>query len=248
MDTIASPRVRTSSPLKPARIEQAWEGPPQCRSCGIRHLVLFSELRKEDFALIHEPIDEVQLEAGEHLYRAGAEARHVFTLREGLVKLVRYLPDGTQRIVRLLRQGDVAGLEATLGGTYQHHAVVLDPVLVCRIPVSTIQTLSANTPRLHQQLMRRWQQAVDEADAWVTELSTGPARQRVAHLLLKLAEYSDPESLFIPSREDVGAMLGITTETASRVIADLRRRGVIERAAPGRYRLDVERLQALVSP
>lgn len=211
-------------------------------------MVLFSDLRREDFALIHEPIDEVELEAGEHLYRAGAEGRHVFTLREGVVKLVRYLPDGTQRIVRLLRQGDVAGLEATLAQPYQHHAVVLDRAVACRIPTSTIQTLSEQTPRLHRQLMQRWQRAVAEADAWVTELSTGPARQRVAHLLLKLAEYSDPDSLYIPSREDIGAMLGITTETASRVIADLRRQGLIERVGPGRHRVEVERLKALVSP
>ncbi len=233
--------------MKPARIEDAWLGPPQCRSCGIRHLVLFSELRREDFALIHEPIDELESGPGEHLYRAGADARFVYTLREGLIKLVRYLPDGTQRIVRLLRRGDVAGLEATLGQPYQHHAVVLDRIRVCRIPVSTIQNLSTHTPRLHQQLMQRWQRAVAEADAWVTELSTGPAKRRVAYLLLRLTEYADPNALFIPSREDVGAMLGITTETASRVIADLRRQGIIERAAPGRYAVDVPRLEELIN-
>jgi CRP-like cAMP-binding protein len=211
-------------------------------------MVLFAELRREDFALIHEPIDEVELDAGQHLYQADVEGRHVFTVRDGLIKLVRYLPDGTQRIVRLLRQGDVAGLEATVGEPYQHHAVVLDRAVVCRIPVSTIQNLSTHTPRLHRQLMQRWQRTVAEADAWVTELSTGPAKQRVAHLLLKLAEYSDPERLFIPSREDVGAMLGITTETASRVIADLRRQGIVERVAPGRHRVDIERLEALINP
>jgi len=248
LNTYPISQTEAPAPLKPTRIEQAWQGPPQCRSCGIRHLVLFSELRREDFALIHDPIDEVELGAGEKLYQADVTGRHVYTLREGLVKLVRYLPDGTQRIVRLLRQGDVAGLEATLGEPYQHHAVVLDHAVACRIPVSTIQNLSAHTPRLHSQLMQRWQRAVAEADTWVTELSTGPAKQRVAHLLLKLAEYSDPESLFIPSREDVGAMLGITTETASRVIADLRRRGVIERAAPGRHRVDLERLERLANP
>ena len=35
----------------------------------------------------------------------GDAGQHVLTIRGGLVKLVQYLPDGTQRIVRLLRHG-----------------------------------------------------------------------------------------------------------------------------------------------
>ena len=31
----------------------------------------------------------------------------------------------------------------------------------------------------------------------------------------------------MPSREDMGALLGITTETASRIMAEFRRRGLI---------------------
>ena len=33
----------------------------------------------------------------------------------------------------------------------------------------------------------------------------------------------------MPGREDMGALLGITTETASRVMAEFRRRGLIQR-------------------
>ncbi|WP_296987481.1 helix-turn-helix domain-containing protein, partial [Thalassospira sp. UBA1131] len=32
----------------------------------------------------------------------------------------------------------------------------------------------------------------------------------------------------VPGREDIGAMLGITTETASRIIADFRRHDLLE--------------------
>ena len=59
------------------------------------------------------------------IYRAGDEGRSLFTLRTGLVKLSHYLPDGGQRIVRLLRKTDVLGLECMISDEYQHSAIAL---------------------------------------------------------------------------------------------------------------------------
>ena len=39
-----------------------------------------------------------------------------------MVKLVRDLVDGTERVVRLLKAGDVAGLEVAIGSRYKHTA------------------------------------------------------------------------------------------------------------------------------
>jgi CRP/FNR family transcriptional regulator len=208
-------------------IEIAWNGPRQCRQCSIRDLVLFADLRHDDFQLIHKPIDELRFGVGEALYRPADHPDHVFTVREGLVKLVQYLHNGGLRIVRLLKQGDVAGLEVLLGQPYQHEAVVLEEVLACFIPVSVIDRLSHDTPRLHRQLLSRWQRTVIEADAWITDLSTGPAQSRVARLLLRLTGSQSGDHCYLPTREDIGAMVGITSETASRVVAELKRNGLV---------------------
>jgi CRP-like cAMP-binding protein len=190
--------------------------------------VLFADLNEDDFTHIHHPIDMVESYAGDALYHPEDHARHIYTVREGLVKLVQYLPDGTQRIVRLLKQGDVAGIEATLNKPYQHEAIVLDDALVCRIPVKVITDLSQSTPRLHKSLMEKWSSAVMEADQWLTELSTGTSKERVARLLLKLNEITPADRFTMPSREDIGSMLGITTETASRIIAEFKRNEFIK--------------------
>ncbi|MBF0562843.1 MAG: winged helix-turn-helix domain-containing protein, partial [Alphaproteobacteria bacterium] len=98
------------------------------------------------------------------------------------------------------------------------------------------------TPRLHKQLMRRFQQSVQQADEWLTMLSTGSARARVARLLLYLQ--SDPEhptcELF--NREDVAAMLAMTPETASRVVAEMKRGGVITQVHSNLFYCNVEEL------
>lgn len=226
--------------MKRPNIDAAWQGTAHCEDCGIRDLVLFADLTEPDFNLIHLPIDEIAYEAGATLYSAGSDATTLFTIRSGLVKLVQYLPDGTQRIVRLLRNGATAGLEALLGGAYEHTAIALQPTQVCRIPRQVVERLSRETPRLHGQLMQRWHAALRQADDWLTELSTGKAPQRLARLMLQLAEPDGCVTLF--SREDVGSMLGITTEHASRTVAEFKRNGVITELAPNRYRCDLDQL------
>jgi len=231
--------------VKKLRIAAAWSGQAECRGCGIRDLALFADLKEQDFSLIHLPIDEMTYEAGAVIYNAADEGRAVFTVRTGLVKLVQYLPDGAQRIVRLLRPGDTLGLEVLVGDSYEHTAVVLRRALTCRIPREVVQRLSVETPRLHTQIMKRWHQSVRQADEWLTELSTGSARARVARLLLAEAEDAPDHSCELFSREDVGAMLGVTTETASRMIAEFRRSGVLTDLEANRFRCNIDGLRRI---
>ncbi|WP_029009188.1 Crp/Fnr family transcriptional regulator [Azospirillum halopraeferens] len=218
--------------MRRSQIDAAWKGTAECRNCGIRDLVLFADLTEPDFSLIHLPIDEMTFPPGATLYDAEGDGHSVFTIRSGLVKLVQYLPDGTQRIVRLLRPGAVAGLEVLVGTTHQHTAVALQEVAVCRIPRDVIERLSRETPRLHRQLMQRWHQALQQADDWLTELSTGSARARLARLLIQLAGDAPDRPVRLFSREDLGAMLGITMETASRTVAEFKRQGLVREIAP----------------
>ena len=230
--------------MKECHIRAAWKGTVECRDCGIRELVLFADLQEADLELVNVPIDVILHEAGSTLYNDNDAGHHVFTMRSGLVKLVQYLPEGNQRIVRLLRQGAVAGLEVLLGSSYEHTAIALHPTPVCRIPVDLINDLNAKTPRLHRQLMKRWHQSVQEADEWLTSLSTGSARTRVARLILYLP-ISEDGMREVFNREDMGAILGVTTETVSRIMSEFRRSGIITESDQNLIRCDENALHDL---
>ena len=223
----------------------AWSGEADCSKCSLRDSVLFSGLQEKDFELIHKPIEQTIRQPGSVMYRAGDRAEHLFTIRSGLVKLVQYLPDGSQRIVRLLRTSDVTGMEALLGGTYQHDAIIMQPTETCDLPVDVVRRLSEENSRLHEELMKRWQRALQEADLWITQLSTGSARQRVARLLQRLICDKETRECHLFNREDMGAMLGITTETASRTIADFKRSGILAETSHGIYTVDMDKIREL---
>lgn len=212
----------------PIKTESAWRGTADCRACGIRDVVLFADLHEDDFNLIHAPIDDLEYMPSQALVRMGETATSLFTLRAGMVKLVRNTVDGRQRIVRVLRSGDVIGLEALMGPTYDADAIALTNVRVCRLPLQVIQRLNRETPRLHQRLLERWHRSLKEADDWLAELNFGNARQRLAGLILKMRSDQDPGLCTLFSREDMGAMLDLKLETVSRTLNAFVREGLIE--------------------
>jgi CRP-like cAMP-binding protein len=224
---------------------EAWNGSADCRNCGLRDSVLFAGLREKDFELIHRPINQLALQPGDILYLAGHNGARLFTIRKGLIKLSQLLPGGNPRIVRLAEATDVIGMEALLEQPYEHDAIAMQPTEVCCLPVSVVHTLSEHNPTLHLELLNRWQKALKSADDGITQLSTGSAKERVARLLLRLADSEELAECTLFGREDVGSILGITTETASRTIAEFKRRDLIKETGPNRFSLDVTGLREI---
>ena len=212
----------------PIKSESAWRGTSDCRNCGIRDMVLFADLNEEDFNHIHAPIDDFAHSLGQVLYEASDKALGVFTLRSGMLKLVRVTADGRERVVRVLFPGDVVGLEALATGHYDSQAVALSEVSLCRIPLDVIYQLGANSPRLHRKLMEKWQSALKQADDWLAELNFGSARQRVHHFIRKMHEVSGDGTATLFGRDDMGAMMDLKLETVSREVTALVRAGVMQ--------------------
>lgn len=212
----------------PIQIETAWRGTSDCKACGIRDMVLFSDLNERDFGLIHAPIDDLKFRVGQTLFLQGQASEGVFTLRVGLVKLVRSTAGGDQRIVSVLKPGNVVGLEALVTGRYDTEAIALVDVSVCRIPSEVVHQLNQNSPRLHARLLQKWQESLKEATDWLSSINFGTARQRVFQLILKMRDTDNAENTTLFSREDMGSMTGLKLETVSREISALVREGVIE--------------------
>jgi CRP/FNR family transcriptional regulator len=212
--------------MKPNCTNPEWIGRAKCAACDVRRFVLFSGLTDRDLDAILQPIDNLHIPQNATLYEQNAAAPSVYTLRHGLLKLKVDLPNGGQRIVRLVRPGDVAGMETLVGERYHHTAIALRDADVCRIPREVVMQLDRTHPAVHQALIERWQHSVDQAEQCIVSLSTGTAEARMARLLIMLGcSGTQPEAM--PSREDMGALLGITTETASRIMAEFKRRGLV---------------------
>ncbi|SMG62701.1 Crp/Fnr family transcriptional regulator [methanotrophic bacterial endosymbiont of Bathymodiolus sp.] len=230
--------------MKPNLANQAWNGAEKCKQCRIRELVLFAGLQQDDFEQLHYPIIDIELAPGETLYKEQQVPDFVFTVRSGMIKLVRYLPNGNYRVVRLLRQGDLAGIEALHDTAYLHHAIALQETSICRIPIKDIEQLNQQSSHLYKQLTARWYKVQSDADIWLSELTVGNSKKRVANLLLYLAQHNSTNYFYLPGRQDIGALLAITTETASRIIAEFKRLKYLQLEPQGAL-IDIDKLKQI---
>jgi CRP/FNR family transcriptional regulator len=225
-----------------------WQGRANCEHCNIRHLMMFSGLPEQAFRETLSPIDNICIPSGSVLFEQGQCDRGVFSIRSGIIKLLSLTTDGSQRIVRLLGRGGAIGLELLdAGESYRHTAVALTAADVCHIPLETLQHLDASYPQLCQQVRSRLQDDLDRADQWIVNLGSGPARKRVAWLLLLMVEHGNnrKHEIKLLGREDMAAMIGTSIETASRIIAELKRRGILRKTGPHNFQCDVAALEAI---
>ena len=214
-----------------------------CQQCEVRRTALFGVLDAASLDRIHAHIDAPQLAVDQPIYRRGESAAAVYTVRSGIVRFERVTEGGVRRIVRLAGQGELIGQEALLNQPYADEAVACTPVQLCRIPRTLVDELGQAESALLRELMSRWQQALERAEAWVADLATGAARRRMLKLIEQLCRYPDAADLiWLPRREEMGAMLDITVETGSRIVSQLRREGVLELLPPRQARVDPVRL------
>jgi CRP/FNR family transcriptional regulator, anaerobic regulatory protein len=215
-----------------------------CASCEVRRSALFGALDEASLDQIHAHIAAPHVDRDEALYTAGSQGDAVFTIRSGLVRFERVTESGERRILRLAGRGDLIGQEALLQRPYQDDAIACTPVEVCRIPRSLVDHLGETASPLMRELMNRWQMALDESAAWTADLTTGVARRRVLKLVALLSRHANAQGeTWLPRRDEMGDMLGMTLETASRQISLLKREGLLTLLPPHGVRVNQTRLQ-----
>ena len=222
--------------------DKHWPGIADCRQCRMRGQGLFGALRGPDFDRFFLPVRRGVFPQRTVLYREGQHADAVLALREGTVKLIKRTSGGDERIVRLLGRGAAMGLEALTYGLYWHTAEALSDVDVCRIPLAVFEELQARNARLSERVVGKWEDQVRCADHWLAELSAGPMHERVRRLLRFLVELDgdDGRRLRLPSTPDLANILGMSRESVSRAVAELKRSGALARVGPHTYDCDPE--------
>jgi CRP/FNR family transcriptional regulator len=224
----------------------AWRNNIACLACDGRENSFFAGLQPDAIATLHVDVDNTATVSDKTLYRAGSRADSLWVLRTGAVKLIASAWDGEPRIVRVLKPGDVAGIEGLLAGSYAHTAMTIGTVHACRTPIRAVRQLCLEHANFQWNLMQRWQTTLRETEQWLVDMtSTGaPARVRMARLLLHLRD-GESNRIYNLSREDLGLILGITIETASRIIAAFLRGRLLVRREPGSrfYDGDLVRLE-----
>lgn len=188
------------------------------------------------------------------IYHAGQVADKVFLLESGIVELVMHLPNGRNRIVGLLGPGAVLGAGFGAGSEedrYSHSAVPVRTVQADWVFHSTVQRHRQAGTSWYQELLERQCAGLRGAERWIAEFTADNTRCRIARLIAYLAELQGrPEAnrkeslaeVELLTCQEFGEVVGVSTETASRVLAGFKRAGLLRVCqANGRNRYQIDR-------
>lgn len=181
---------------------------------------------------------------GECLFREGEPVLSVFTVTEGVLKSYRLLPDGRRQVVGFHYPGDFIG--GDFDGEHGLSAEALEPARVCAFPVRRFDDFVEDHAPMERELyLAAARQLADSRDQMVL-LGRMTATERLASFILALSERRKREDVVdLPmGRSDIADYLGLTKETVSRVLADLKSWRLIRLEAIDRVQiLDRPRLE-----
>jgi len=167
------------------------------------------------------------------LFFEGGSALHLFALHAGLVKLVKSLDNGKDRITGVLFPGDLFGLEALSQPNYPLTAVTLRDSEICAASREEVINFLQSSPEIAFGMVRFLVAEVGRVRTQVTDMSFKDARMKVATFLLSLVA-SDPTprngraTLTLPlSRQEISEVLELSPETVSRTLTAFRREQLI---------------------
>lgn len=195
----------------------------------------FKSLSASQIEVVQQQFVQQHYRAGETIYLAGDRANRLAIVAAGSVKVQRSTWDGKDVLLDILVPGDHFGSLAELGDE------VYPDTAIAHTECCILSTTSAQFARILQQYpsvaidsLAIVAERLRDAQSTIEQLSAYPVEQRIASALSNLARKvgvdKDGDTLIdIPlSRQDLAGMAGATVETASRVMSEFKRDGLID--------------------
>lgn len=177
----------------------------------------------------------VVLAAGDELFEQDDPVTYCYQVVSGCVRTVRLMEDGRRQIGGFLMPGDVLGFDA--GSRHDHAAQAVSATVLRRYPVHSVLALAERDAGFALWLWRTAAGQLHRAREHAVLLGRMTATERVARFLCDLrgrSAHDDKPGIALPmQRADIADYLGLTVETVSRTLTQLRRARAID-VEPGR--------------
>jgi CRP/FNR family transcriptional regulator len=219
-------------------------------ACPVRPLAICSGLSTDQLPDLEKIVTHSVVKAGGTIFDEGEKAAYRYNLTVGCVRIYKLLGDGRRQIIGFLFPGDFLGL--AIGDEYAYGAEAVTETHLCRFPSRELEQLFNRYPNLEKRLLDAASHELAVAQEQMVLLGRKMAEEKVVTMLLTLSkrarrrgEAENP--VYLPmTRGDLGDYLGLTMETVSRTITELKAASLIAQEERHYVRLlDPERLQEI---
>jgi len=159
---------------------------------------------------------------------AGEPGIGITLIVEGAVAL--YCQGSASQIVQFtqIRSGGAFGHPLSTGGTWNVTAVCIEPTSLLSVPQAAIRRMCEVEPDLLAAVVRLAYLNARTMLRQIADLISLPARQRLASLLLQLANGRGRQSWITINQRGLAEMIGATRKTANQILTEFEREGWVE--------------------
>ena len=160
----------------------------------------------------------------------------MYCVKDGLIAEWRVEQGGRSALVRLRQPGSLLGYQELLSGTpYRNYAEAIEPTRLCFINRQTVKELVRTNPALCEQFFQQSMSDFEELENKYLNTKTMTMEERFLNALMDLykshGEFTKDNgfSINLPiARRDLGALIGSSPETISRIIRKIEQKGLIK--------------------
>lgn len=201
-----------------------------CSTCVRQNDCIVCKIKK--FSISLKPIHSQLFRTNDNLFRVGDKLQNLYVLKSGSVKTYITNHTGEEQILNFYGPGDVLGLDALPSNEHVSTALSLETSSACAVPLYKLE-------EAFEQLVPSWLieyalNKLKQDSKNINLLGKKNANTRIASFLLKLSENqkmlgcSETEFDLSMSRDDIGNYLGLASETVSRTLTNMSRKGCVQ--------------------
>lgn len=220
-----------------------------CKNCIIFYGHIwkdFDEESKEDLCSITFPI---RYKKHQVISMESNPSQNVYVIKKGLVKTYKTLPGGKQQILEILKKEDFLHLTSLFDLYCNHSSETIVDSELCAIDKNLLERLLKKKPRTALIIMEFMKTKLVRSYQKIRDLGQKNARSRIASFLLELPEtlYEEPRNdITMPlSRTELAEVVGLSEETAIRILQDFKRQKLIDLDKSEMVLLNIPRLQKI---
>lgn len=190
----------------------------------------YASLHDAPLARLGSIATSVVLEAGDELFEQDDPVTYCYQIVSGCVRTVRLMEDGRRQIGGFLMPGDVLGFDAR--GRHDYAAQAVSGTVLNRYPVHAVMNRAERDAGFAMWLWRTAAGQLHRSREHAVLLGRMTATERVARFLCDMQARGGQAAgqwVTLPmQRADIADYLGLTVETVSRTLTQLRRARAID--------------------
>ena len=205
----------------------------KCGLCIIKRFNALKTLTHDELIKFSEHKTTLFIKKGENLMTEGNAINGLYCIRDGKCKLTKLSTNGKEQIIKFVKGGDILGQRSILSDEpVGLNATALEDMHVCFIPKQDILDTIKENSQFSLNIMKVISHQLNEANTLISQMAQKHVKERLEETLINLEEIFvvdiDECIDIILTREEIANTIGTATESAIRLLSNLKKDGIID--------------------